>query len=891
MHAPEHLTCNSCPEPQGVDSPEPRLGWWLPGATQGAWQVRLEALRTEGWRQLWDSGRVDSPDSVGVAYAGPELESLTRYRWRVRCWSESGEGSEWSAPAHFLTGVLDPGEWRAAWISSHEQPPPEPADFSVQDSRNSPVFPEDSPALHLRRSIELDRAPEAAVLVWCGPGYCEMLVNGSKPFDEVLSPPFTDYTQRVLYRTADVTGLIGADGKAVLGAILGNGFYNMQVPDTFRLDRAPWRQSPRLLAELHLAFADGSREVLRTDSSWRHSTGAIRFNCLRGGETIDARSDLGEWTAPDYDDSAWQQAIEVAAPGGRLCAQEIPPIRVAETLAPVEVRTLDDGRLIADFGGNLMGWTSLELAGRAGQCVTLRHGEALGPDGSLDRKHAASHTHGRYQEQKCIASGRSYRFEPRFTYHGFRYVEAEGLKAVPAAGQWTARHAHSDLPMTGSFECSDSNVNRLHQAARRTLLDCAFYSPTAEAVREKIAWNGDNVFCLRSFFSMFDSAALYRKAVRDAIDAQEESGHALPVTPSGGWGRADCCGGRTRCDDPCWSGSFVEMAAELYSWYGDREVLEEACDPALRYLDYLSGTAVDGLIAWSLGDWKDREWSWAEGPGLTPVPATGTLTWFRLAAKCAWICGQLGRDEDARRCNRLAAEIRDRFNARFVTPGGRVSTGSQTAQALALFYDVLEPGMRTAAFEKLVRAMREADGHITAGFMGTMPVLCVLSDMGRADLAWEAITRPSGSGWIWQLEGERPTLAEAIHPHDMGNSSTHHHQFSACVAGWLYACPGGIRQDRDHPGFERFFIRPVFPPGLDRVQASIESPRGTVEVEWQRAGRDRAELRFAVPGNSRARLLLPAGTRLAEGGGSAQGTDLFWGPGEHHIELTLGRGQ
>jgi alpha-L-rhamnosidase len=560
-----------------------------------------------------------------------------------------------------------------------------------------------------------------------------------------------------------------------------------------------------------------------------------------------------------------------------LNAQQIAPIRVKEAIAPVEVRRLDDGRFVADFGGTLMGWTSLELAGREFQRVTLRHGEALNPDGSLDRKHAASHTYGRYQEQRCIASGRGYRYEPRFTYHGFRYVEAEGLDEPPAEGRWHAQHAYADLPVSGSFECSNPELVTLHDAARRTLLDCAFYSPTAEAVREKIAWHGDNVFCMRSFFAMFDAAALYRKAVRDALDAQEPSGHALPVTPSGGWGRAGASGERVRCDDPCWSMSFVEIAAELYSWYGDREIVAEVCDPALRYLDYLGGTANDGLIDWSLGDWKDRDWSWAEGPGLTSVPVTGTLSWFRLAGLCARLCETLGRTEDAARCRRRADAIRSRFNERFVAPDGRVATGSQTAQALALFYGALPPPVRAAAVGRLVRAMREADGHLTSGFMGTMPVLNVLCDGGRTDVAYEAVTKPSGSGWMWQLEGTRPTLAESIHPHDMRGNSTHHHQFSACVAGWLYGYLGGIRPDGGHPGFAQFRIRPVFPKDIEWVRASIECPRGRIESHWERTGADGIRIELRVPGNCAARLELPAGRGPAAAGE-------VYGPGRHVVE-------
>lgn len=861
---PQHLTCNNRENPQGIDSSQPRLGWWLPDGVQAAYQVRVEKRSPDGDdKPCWDSGRVDSADSLNARYAGPPLEFLAWYRWQARFWTENGTASDWSEPGFWLTGMLDAGRWQGAWLSDGERSAPPEPDYTVhpRDQDRAPV-PDEAPALVLRKAFVVEQAPVQAVLAWCGLGYCDMTVNGTKPIDEVLFPPFTDYTKRVLYQTADVTRLLAGPGTHVLGAMLGNGFFNMQVPDLFQLEKAVWKQSPRLLAELHLTFADGSRQVVRSDTTWRLSTGPIRFNCIRGGETIDANHALGAWTAPGFDDAAWQEAVAVSAPAGKLVTQSIPPIRVTEEIEPMSVSELPDNRVIADFGGNLIGWTALEVVGEPGRKVNLYHGEALNADGSLNRRHGGSHTYGRYQQQACILSGRSDRFEPRFTYHGFRYVEAEGLAEVPAQGQWSAKRVHTALRRTGTFACANADLNKLHDASRRTLEDCAFSGPTAEAVREKVIWPGDGVWCMRSFFSLFDSQELYRKTIYDVLDAQAPSGHVPPVVPTSGWGRPLASGEREFCDDPISGMTFVEMAIGLHTWYGDRDILAVVCEPALKYLDYLSGTAEDGLVNWSLGDWMDRDWSFKTGPGLTPVSLTGTLFWYRLAGHCVYICDTVGRPGDAERCRALADRIRARFHEAFARPDGRYATGSQTSQAMPLFYGAVDADRVSAAVERLVETVRAADGCLTTGFMGAMPVLNMLCDHGHGQLAYTAVTQPTGSGWFWQLEDERPTLGESIHPRIA--CVTHHHQYSACIAGWLYSYLAGIRPDKQHPGFERFFVRPIFPHGLDRVRATITSPRGPVDVCWERTGQKDLRLAITIPGNSRAQLILPPDARGSE---------------------------
>jgi alpha-L-rhamnosidase len=646
---------------------------------------------------------------------------------------------------------------------------------------------------------------------------------------------------------------------------LGNGFYYLITPDLFQNEKAPWRTPPRLFAQLDLIYADNATATFITDRSWKLTTrGPIRFNCVRGGETIDHNFELGAWLKAGYDDTAWSSAIELAPPRGKLQPQTIPPIRVDETAIPVAITEPAPGLYIADYGRNLVGVVRFSVAGIKGARVTLDFNERLRADGTLDTGYAAFHTYGRYQRQIFILngkddSGQGEVFEARFTYHAFRYVQIQGLTHPPRPEDLVALRFHTALERSGSLVCANPQLNTLHDAARRTLEDCTFGTPCSEPVREKIGWNGDPLFDLDAYFYLFNATTLYRKMVKDIVDGQEANGHILPITQSNGWGKLDSDGGREYCDDPWWGGTLADSVRGLVAFQADLPTLRQAYEATRRYVTYLTSTAQQHIVSWSIGDWCDSKWRWPEGPGLTPVPLTSTLGYYRYAKLASSQAKILGRHEDADHYERLANQIRSAFNARFYhSDSATYHEGSQSAQALALFTGAVPADDQRRVLDTLVREIVAADGHLTTGFIGLLPTLYTLVDHGYVDLAYEAVTKPTGSGWffMFDLTGDPPTLGECIHPHVIA-MGTCHHQFAAGVAGYLYRCLAGIRPDPASPGFKHVIIRPAPPRDLAWLEATHCSVRGPIRVAWkQKDGAFRLEV--TIPANTTATVFLPS---------------------------------
>ena len=865
------LRCERLTNPLGIDATKPGLHWIIESSQRGEIQTAYRILvasspqalaRNRG--DLWDSGKVASEQSAQVQYCGRPLASRMKCYWKAMIWDSHGKPSAWSQPAFWTMGLLREEDWNGCWIGARPGTPSGKRLPLRNGNRNQtgPIDPADAPAVLLRRELTIQKKPVRATATICGLGYYELYVNGQRVGDHVLDPAFTDYMRRVLYSTYDVTGLVRS-GTNALGVMLGNGFYCLQTPDLFQLEKAPWRTPPRMRLNLVVEFDDGSTATVVSDNHWKQSTGAIRFNCIRGGETIDARKDPGRWLEAGYDDSAWQSALEVAAPLGRLCAQSIPPIRITDRFKPLRITEPKPGVHVVDFGRNLAGWVRWTTSGKEGQTVTLDFNEKLREDGTVDTGAQTTHTYGRYQHQECILSGAQNEvFEPRFTYHAFRYVEFRGLDKAPAPEDLVALRMHTQVPRVSSFECSDVQLNQLHNASRRTLEDCTWGGPTAEPVREKVIWLGDNVFEIDSYFYLFDCSLLYRKQVYDLMDDQEPNGHIGSVIPTGGWGWGSMSGGYFSdgpYSDPWWSMALAAGVSRLRSDYGDRMTSEASYDAVCRYTDYLTSTAKDDILNWGLGDWLPRA-----GSTKTTVEFTSTAAYYYYAKLVAEQAAAVGKKEDAAKYATLAESIKTAFNRRFfdATPG-RYAQGSQTAQSLPLMYDLAPEAERKRVLRSLVEAVKVSDNKLTAGFIGTMPVLYVLTDGGYGDLAYGMVKE----GWFHMLaNGDASTLGESPYTR-YGQYGSGHHQFGACVAGWMYRCLAGIRPDLSGPGYKKLTIKPAIINHLNWVNAHHDSVYGRVISNWKRQG-DKLTMDVTIPVNTTATVYVPAkdAAAVTEGG-------------------------
>lgn len=831
--------------PLGLDVPAPRLSWTVVSSEraqrQTAFQVlvasRPELLRP-GRADLWDSGRVASDETLHLAYAGRPLESRQACHWRVQVWDQDGRASGWSEPGRWEMGLLGPGDWKAAWIGRTEDTSAQPAPF-------------------LRRTFEVRAGLERARVYVCGLGYCDLSFNGRRVGDALLDPGFTRYDRRVLYGTHDVTGLLHPGPNAV-GAVLGTGWFNCHTRAVWKFHEAPWRMAPRLLLQLHLDYADGTRDVVVSDGRWKTATGPILFDSIYGGETYDARLERPGWDTADFSDAGWEPALEVAAPAGRLAAQAMPPIRKSRTLVPKSVTEPRPGVFVVDFGQNLAGVAELIVSGEAGTRIQWRYGERLAADGTLDTRDLEQHIKSQGKEQSfqtdtyTLKGGGTERWHARFTYHGFQYLEVTGFR--PTRDHFRAWFLHSDIPRAGTFACSDERLNRIQTAAEWAFLSNFQGLPTDCPHREKNGWTGDAHLAAEQANFNFLPITVHSKWIADLGDEQRPSGELPGIVPTSGWGYSWGNG-------PAWDSAYFLIPEYAHVYFGDTALFQRQYEGLKRYVDYLASRAREGLVDLGLNDWA---------PWKTETPAVVTSTAYyyvdtRILARAA---RRLGKTADAIRYENQADGIRRAFRAKFVKGDtGEVEPGSQTALSCALYQDLLEPGERPKVLARLVEAVEKSGGHLDTGILGTKYLLNALLEEGRADLAYRIITRPGQPGWFWWLDQGATTLWEQW----SGAESRNHIMFGD-VSAWFYKALGGIRPDPQAPGFRHFDLRPEFLGDLTWAKAEYDSIRGRIVSHWER-GEGGVRYRITVPANTTATVHLPVDAQagIREGGREVRG--------------------
>ncbi len=827
-----HLLCNHLADPLGVDTPQPQFAWRCGG--QRAWRVTAavtaEALETQA-DLLWDSGRVEGGNTQNIRWGGGPLPSGVVIHWRVQTWGE-GDQASWSEPARFETSLLHPEDWHAHWIA----PPP------------GATPAEDATAPLLRTSFRLAGPATRARLYVCGLGYFTLTINGRPVDDARLDPPFTAYDRTCLYRVFDVTALL-QPGENVVAVVLGNGMYNVDTPNAWDFEKAPWRHHPKLLLQGFAEIAAGTVPIA-TGSHWRTTRGPIVYNNLYVGETCDARRELPGWNAPGFDDSDWAQAIVCRSPGGRLRSLQMPSIRVVEKFAPARHWPLPDGAWVFDLGRNIAGWVRLRVRAAAGTMITLKHTELLADDGDVDDQNIRAHVtcESIQQDTYICKGGEEECYEPRFTYHGFRYVRVSGLPGEPDDGTLTACIAHTDLPEAGGFECSHDLVNRLHAAVKASTENNYHGIPTDCPHREKNGWTGDAVLSSEQVLLNYDPRTAYGKWLDDILDAQRPDGALPGIVPTGGWGYNWGSG-------PMWDSVLFFLPWNLYLYTGDREPLERCWGAMERYLRYLDTMSEDGTLDFGLGDWCSA----GRPAGQPKTPTRVSDTWYYLADNvvAAKVAGVLGLHEAAARCEAKAEWLRRVFRQRFIDEGtGTVTGDCMTVYALALHWGIVAGELQEKVLAHLVAEVEAYDRHFDCGILGTKTVLQALSDHGRADLAFALATQttyPSFGEWI---ERGSNTLWESFE----GRDSHNHHMFSD-VGAFFYKTLAGIRPDEGAPGFRHTVLAPQPVDGLDFVRAWHETPHGTLRCAWQRTG-EGLTLDIEVPAGTTATLRLP-GWRMA----------------------------
>ncbi|MCC6616583.1 MAG: glycoside hydrolase family 78 protein [Anaerolineae bacterium] len=878
----KNLRTENLVNPLGIDTRKPKLSWQIASerrnVTQRAYQIQVAAsgdALAEAHDLMWDSGRADSDNTIAIRYDGPDVQSGQRCVWRVRVWDQDDRASEWSEPAWWEMGLLAESEWTADWIE-------------VDWDDDPKAF---KPCPFFRRAFTVDQPVTSARLYITAHGLYEAWLNDQRVGDQVFTPGYTPYDKQLQYQVYDVTALL-QQGENALGAILGDGWYRGKVYGTNA--RNVYGERLGLLALLRIEMAAG-QVIVASDGDWKATTGPILKSDMKDGETYDARLELPRWSSAGYDDGTWKPVRTASHAKHHLIASMGVPVRRKEIFAPQAILKTPKGETVLDFGQNLAGVVRMKARGPRGTIIRLRHGETLSKDGNFTIAHLLIPAPNDdkppvFQEVHYTLKGDGEEeYEPRFTVHGFRYVKVEGYPGEPTIDDFAAVALYSDMPPTGTFTCSDPQINQLHKNVEWSMKGNFLDLPTDCPQRERAGWTGDaQVFAPSASFLM-DTQAFLRRWLRELALEQAPDGKVGNFVPDpyrveGGlvsrifkW--LDGAAG--------WSDVAVMMPWDIYRAFGDVGVLEDQYESMKAWVEFERARAK--RVNWSKKlnprYWLDRAYrerqqyiidtgyhwgEWLEpGRGTPTILITDTLkrilfgaevvatAYFahsaRLLAKAAEL---LGKGPDAQHYNALADKITAVYVEQMIGSDGRMEPDMQASYARALAFDLAPEALRPAMVEHLVRLVRASGNHIGTGFLSTVFLCDVLADGGHPDVAYDLLTQKTIPSWLYAVTRGATTIWETwegIREDGTAQMSLNHYSPGA-VIGFLHRRVGGIAPAE--PGYRRITIAPLPGDGLTSACAEYESVRGLIRCEWAREG-DRMTVNVTLPANTRATVRLP----------------------------------
>lgn len=879
-----HLYCEYLPEPPAIGTRKPRFSWEVPlpgrARRQTAYQVLVASspdLLQPGGADLWDSGKVESSRSTHVVYEGAELQGNHDYFWCVQVWEEADQSTGFGPAAYFGTALFDESDWQAQWIGMGrpDEPVPDP-DLLPKLLRTTGQLPPDlatfEPDLRaplLRKNFQLAQPVKRARAFVCGLGLYELRLNGAKVGDAVLATPRTEFRKRLLYSTYDITGLLKSGANAV-GVILGNGWFNGQKK--YWRWAMPWFGSPRAIVQLEIELADGNRVRVNSDDSWRGDWSPITFNCLYDGEEYDARLEQEGWDRAEFDAGRWRPVNRVRAPGGRLRPIAHEPNRVVEMFRPVAMRETAPGVFVYDLGRNMTGWVRLKArGGTVGQVVALRFAEEVNADGTLNR---GSLGDARQEDRYVLNGAAAACYEPRFTYHGFQYVELTGYPGRPDLDTLEGCFVHGDVQRTGQFECGHALLNRIHQCTVQTqLCNIQMGVVTDDTQRdERLGWADCWESATETYYN-FWMPRVWAKWIADYYDQQDELGMVGYIVP------LPCPG-----EDLVWSASFLLIPWWQYLHCGDRRILEESYASQQRYVAYLEATGTKTVTNLATVELEKRlRW---QCPAEARFPAeadrghlqisyfgdhlathegasgfcknqplsVATAFYYLIVSTLARIAETLDRQADAKRYRGLADKIKAAYNDRFFDPNwGYYDIGSQSAQGWALAFGLVPAEHRDQVAMYLCSSVNFRQRRLTTGLTGTRHVIEAIAQSCRGDVIWNRAIATDYPSWGYMLrDPKRTTMAENWY----GAASLCHSNLGAAIDEWFYWGLAGIRPDETGPGYAKIIFEPYLPKDLPWAKASLRTLRGEIVSHWEHDGK-KAVWKITVPANSTAQVRFP----------------------------------
>ena len=844
-----NLRCEYKSDPIGIDVLEPRLSWQIEsgkrGIVQAAYEIRVASdLKKLSSKKnlLWSTGKVNSDQSIHVVYKGPALKSGQRVFWQVRVWDQNGKRSAWSVPAYWEMGLLNPSDWQADWIHPN-----------IEEDVSKP-----NPAQMLRKEFTVRGPIKRARAYVTALGLYEMELNGKKVGDQLFTPGWTSYHDHIQYQTYDVTRQL-RPGKNAVGVTLGDGWYRGYL--LWSKVRNVYGDKLALLMQIVVEYANGDREIIVTDDSWKASTGPILMSDIYDGETYDARLEKAGWSKPGFDDADWVGVQIIDQRKDNLVAPAGPPVTRMEEVKPIKILVTPAGDTVVDMGQNMVGWIRLKVKGPAGTTVTLRHAEVLDKEGNF----YTANLRKAKQTDKYTLKGKGIEiFEPHFTFHGFRYVAVKGFPGELTLDALTGVVVYSAIQPTGMFECSNPMINQLQHniqwGQKGNFLDVPTDCPQRD---ERLGWTGDaQVFARTACFNA-DVAAFYTKWLKDFIADQQAEGqipHVIPDVLSinkGHKGNSASAG---------WADAAVIVPWTVYLCYGDKRILEQQYDCMKGWVDYQAKRAGDTYFwntDFTFGDWLAFNTTRSDYPGATTDKDFISQVFFArstdLLQRTAAI---LGKEEDAKKYAELLKNIKRVFRNEFLTPNGRLSPNTQTAYCLALQFDLVPDDLKPTLARRLVGDVKKFK-HITTGFLGASHICPALSNNGYIDEAFMLLNRKEYPSWLYPITRGATTIWErwdGIKPdgtfQNPGMNSFNHYAYGA-IGEWLYQVVAGIEIDEQQPGYKHIIIQPHPGGGLTYARASVLSMYGKVASGWELQDGS-MKLAVEIPANTTATIILPS---------------------------------
>ena len=881
----KYLCTETLVNPEGIDKPHPSLSWMISSkernVIQTAYQVMVASSPGKlaaGEADLWNSGKVESGQSVYVTYGGTALKSGWQCFWKVKVWTNNGE-TGWSIPAKWSMGLLDISDWKGEWIGLTKL---FAGDTIATYSRLA--------ARYLRKEFSAPKKIKRATAFIIGIGMYELYINGERIDNQVLSPSPTDFNKDVRYNTYDVTSNL-RKGKNAVGTVLGNGRYFFM--------RQGFNQSkeklPKMLFQLVIDYVDGSRALVVSDQSWKiTSAGPIRSNNEYDGEEYDARKELNGWNMAGYNDTGWIGAELVKSPCDKILSQVNENMIVQKTIKPVSITRLSNGNYILDMGQNMAGWLKLKAKGKAGDTITLHFAETLKTDGNLFTANLRSAK----QTDIYIMKGSVLeQWEPTFVYHGFRYVEVVGFPGVPTVDNFEGKIIYDGFKTVGSFSCSDSLLNTIYQNSCRTISNNFKGMPIDCSQRdERDPWLGDWATTSLGASYIFDHQRLFAKWMDDIQFAQRPNGQIPDVAPEPGWTAFK--------DNMTWPGTYLMIGNMLLVQFGNTGIIEKHYPFMKKWLWYMKDKYLNDNIMTRdrFGDWcvppESKELIHSKDPTRqTSGELIATAYFYHFLQMMSTFARISGNSEDIEEYQSLAKKVYAAFNGKFFdAQKHQYSNNTVTANLLPLAFGMVEKKEEDTVFGQMInRIIYQDKSHISTGLIGIQWLMCELSKRGRTDVALIIATQKDYPSWGYMVQKGATTIWELWNGDTADPAMNSHNQVMLLgdLQVWMYGDLAGLKSNPLFPGFKQIWMEPQPAGNLASASASTETPYGTVKSDWTLKN-GTFTWHVVVPANTRANVLIPAKSvdDITENGKPVMQMEevKYIGQEKHRVNLEIGSG-